>query len=305
MPTSFVTGYRGAENHSEPRFFMACGSVTRLRDKLVATALERENIEVHEHWDTDIWLDMFTVSDRQSRTKVIVVHNAHEIKWANLPLWLDKCKDMRLVLESPSTALGERLSKIVKTRGMIVDCEAPESEGKQGKMLDLLSSWFGFSTTKIKLLLHRIEWDLNAGLDLMTKVALLNLDLTSDVVQQLGYTVDNRAKFEYYLQRQKKADALFHSRKIDTAEIPAILQSLGDWIELVGRLSQVTSYYKAPREIATQIDSTAKFVQDNLVLAKKYNIPALNRASIALANADKDYSRGTRAGVLDVLTACW
>lgn len=306
MPASYVTGFRSAVAHSEPRFTLAYGTEGKLRSRLLAATQDGTDYEVHEiDGQDDVWTELYTLPTRQSKTKQVILHNADLVdSWQPLKIWLDTCKPMRLVAETKDSSLAVKLAPVVKTRGLMVDCNSPEVSGRI-KMAKLIGDWFGISQSQCYSLMEKTEWQLSMGIGFLEKLALLQLSFNLSHLDFFGVPGLAEIKFVKALTAQKKGEALMVALSSQTMNVHAIIQSLEDNLSLLSRLKSALTGMKNISVLATETGMDRTTVKEWIPLARKYDFRSLIRASLALANADRDWAAGNRVGVLEILVNAW
>lgn len=328
---------------NDKRLTFALGSEVKLRESVIA-AMRGTDDETVTVWtednDTEVWAELNTHPMRQSQSKLVIVRNAHKIKdWTPLDTWLRDMRTVKCVMESElsefSSPLARKLTtcprghagpfrhqtfksgrtkvtcptcdeteEILGKRGRMVLCDPPATDAQKRAMVALVAENAGASRVKAEQLLQHTGWHVDPALEILEKLALLDAPLQMDLVQLLGITTED-TRYEQHLRNGERAKAVQTAHFVLDSEVPRVLNRCEEWLSLVARVSRAVKAGQTTAEIATATGIDWGYAIRLSEQAARFDVKAVNKATLALANAERDWYRGARVGVLEVMAAQW
>lgn len=324
------------------RLTYALGAEAKLRERIIATVREEEEAELVTVWaednDPEVWAELNTHPMRQSKTKLVVVRNAHKVKnWAPLDAWLSDMRTVRCVMESeqsefslpltrnncsrnhagPVRSLTYKSGRVKKTctvcdateeilgkRGRMVLCDPPATDAARKATIQMLTDQCGSSRIKVEQLLQYTAWRVDPALEILEKLDLLGAPLQLDLVQLLGVPMED-TRYERHLRNGERAKAVTVAHLIGPDEIPRVLERCENWLSQIARVSRCVKAGQTTGEIANAVGIEWGLAIRLTEQASRFDVKSVNRATMALANAERDWFKGARTGVLEVLAASW
>lgn len=324
------------------RITYTMGPEARLRDMVVQT-LKKETTDKITLWannnDDDIWSELFTHPLRQSQIKLVTVRDAHKIKnWQPLDDWLREMRTVKTIMEadkplfSVPMARGQKVcvrghsSKVnIKTysngrekitcaecdsaetilskRGRLILCAPPRTEATKRDAITLICNISTASRKQAENLLFITNWRLDAAIEIVHKLNLINAPMTEEIILALGVTVDE-TKYEQALREGNRAKAATLASTIPYSEIINVLDRMEDWLAKTVRVVRAQQAGATTSEIAIAINCDWGYTIKLCEWAIRLDISMLNRYTIALANAYRESAK-QNLGVLEVLALQW
>lgn len=305
MSASFVAGAKKIFAAAEPRFVVLYGDEYELRTKLTESIYAR-NYEVYAYESGSFRsIDAFTPALRQSKQKLIHITEATRVdSWDWLPPWFNKVKNARLLIETGDAVLAEKLGHKANTRGLAIKCSAPTTVSSQDKLLKMIANWYPhFSTSQINLMLNKNDWKASECLQLMERLTLLNLPLNSDTMMMLGFNFNPDEEFIAALQENHTSRALTVASRVNNGS--KAVKALSAWLDSLARVKFASGFMKSSHELAREVGESRSAVELLQKQSRKFDLTKINRAALALANADRDYAKGYINGTLEMLVNSW
>jgi hypothetical protein len=328
---------------NDRRLTYAAGVEAKLREGVVR-AIREEDAELVTVWagtdDQEVWAELNTHPMRQSQTKIVTVRNAHRIKdWSLLDSWLRDMRTVKCVMESgvpefslplarkqkfcprehsgPVNVQSFKSGKVKRTcsvcdtakdmlskRGRLVVCQPPTTDAARKAFVTMLSQKHHASRVQVEQLLSHTGWRIDPALEVLQKLELLQAPLTMDLVQLLGVSVED-TRFEVALKSGDRGKAVSNAHLVHPSEVPNVLNRCEHWLSQIARVSRSLKAGQTTSEIANAIGADWGWAMKLSESAGRYDVAAVNRATMALANAERDWYRGARTGVLEVMGASW
>lgn len=328
---------------NDKRLTYALGSEAKLRERIIA-AMRGSADELVTVWAEDngaeVWAELNTHPMRQSATKLVIVRNAHKVKdWSSLDAWLTDMRTVRCVMESEQSEFSLPLAprqnncfrshagpvrshtyksgRVKRTctvcdataealgkRARMVLCEPPATDASRKATIQLLADQCGASRIKVEQLLQRTDWHVDPALEILEKLDLLNAPLDLELVGLLGVTVED-TRYERHLRNGERAKAVAVAHLVAESEVPNVLNRCENWLSQIARVSRCVKAGQTTAEIANAVGIEWGLAIRLSEQAARFDVKAVNRATMALANAERDWYKGARTGVLEVLAAQW
>lgn len=344
MAQSFPAWLASHAKGTTKRLTVALGSEARLRERIIAAVQGEEESELVTVWaedeDTAVWDELNTHPMRQSQSKLVVVRNAHKIKdWTALDAWLNDMRTVRCVMESDQSEFSAPLNQkqticarghagpvrtltyksgrvkrtctvcdetaeILGKRGRMVLCGPPATDASRKATIQMLADQCGASRIKVEQLLDYTGWRVDPALEILEKLDLLGAPLQQDLVQLLGVSTED-TRFERHLRNGERAKAITVAHTVSEGEVPHVLERCDTWLAQVARVSRCVKAGQTTGEIANAVGIEWGHAIRLTEQAARFDVKAVNRATMALANAERDWFKGARIGVLEILAASW
>lgn len=308
VPTSFAVGAKKILAGTEPRFVVLTGNEYGLRQALV-----RDFQHVRGHAapvsgsDNGLLsLEVFLQSGVQSQGRSIRIHNPDGCSsWDWLPIWFNKVKNTRIIVDGAGTDTARNLEQRANTRGIVIDCNAPVSERPRNTLVKFLSSRYSQSPTQVNLLLNKNNWKVTECMQLLDKLALLNMALTSDTISKLGVAHSAPEEFIDALTANDTALALTVIPRLPSSDWAAVIERLSSWLDKLSRIKCAQGYMKSANDVAFEVGESKDTAEKLIKQGRRYDLNKINKIALALAAADRDLLNGYRNGVLEVLVSKW
>jgi hypothetical protein len=306
MSSSFVVAAAKVLDGIEPRFVVLAGDEYELKRKLLNAFTSRGTELVSLYDPSSVATECFLAPYRPSKEKIIFVHCADEVEsWDWLPIWFNKVKRTKLVVLANNADTVTTLETRANTRGLIIDCEAPSGAGGQMKLAKMISGWYGQSQTQVNLLLVKSGWKISPCLQLLNKLELLNLPLSSETVLQIGVVFDPVEDFIEALTDSNSSLAMSVLPKVSPELCRDILVRLSSWLDRMVRVKLSHAPMKSVHDVANEVGETRIEVERLQKQARKFTVERINRLALALAGTDRELAAGYRNGVLESMVSKW
>ncbi len=308
MPASFPVGFSKVEAGTQPRFTIVSGNEPELEKRIVGAF----SSHTANHYTVDasdsvlLQTYAFTQGHRTTRDTFICVQNTDRCReWDWLPKWFNQVKRTKLLLLGSSVSLVSKLTRVANTRGMVIDTTAPKGEAARNKLLKTINGWYGQSPTQLNLLLNKNDWCISPCLQLLDKLALLQLPLTSDTIMRMGVVSHPAEQMFSFLTNDNAAQAMTVIQRMQPADYRVLVNNLSDWIDKLARVKCSQGYMKSVNDIAFETGIDRHDIEQINRTGRKFDLLRINRLSLAVAAADREITRGNYAGVLEVMTSKW
>lgn len=193
---------------------------------------------------------------------------------------------------------------MLSKRGRFVVCSAPSTETARKSVITMLAARYGASRVQLDQLLTFTGWRVDPALEILQKLELLQAPLTMDLARLLGVSMTD-TRFETALKNGERSKAVSSAHLIHPNEVPSVFDRCEHWLAQIARVSRSIKAGQTTNEIANAIGTDWGLAIKLSEWAGRYDVSAVNRATFALANAERDWFKGAREGVLEVMAASW
>lgn len=304
MFSSFTTGYAKLAANADPRVVVLYGDEAALKQKIEALIYSRKyEFETYTDGPVDIFCSVESL--RQSRKRHITIDASKVQGWDWLPASLNKVPSTRMLVHTDSHKVASLLQATTKSRGLVVHCTAPTGVAGRNKLVEVFKSWYGFSTSQILVFLNKYHWKLTPCIQAMDKLALLGIELTSTTAQLIDVCENPLDSFVWALQNQKRPLALKSLLKMSPDSYQDAVYTLSRWLDDVAQVKLSRGFMKPVREVALELGKSPRVVEELFKHTGRYDLNAISRATLSLANADSALSKGCVDGVMELLVETW
>ena len=308
MPASFVSGVKKVLADAEPRFLVLTGDEPELRNKLVGHISSRNTTEfVLFRAPHDISFDAFLlpVLARKTCTLYISERDGRKITdWDWLPKWFKQAKSNRIVVEA-NPNLAKFLERKANTRGLVIDCSAPTGPSNRHACVEILRGWYGHTNTQLNLLLTRNNWQISPCIQLLDKLKLMRLPLSSETADYYGVVFNPVESFVKHMTENQPYNAMTLIPRLSDDGKVAAFEQLSQWLDKMVRVKLGSTPMKTLYDLSREVGLPKAEVELLQKQSKKFEFKRINKLSLALAATSKDLAKGYRDGVLEVLVTSW
>lgn len=340
---SFLSWQQAHLAGRDRRITYAMGEEGRLRDFIIQT-LKKDTLDKVTLWanknDDEIWAELFTHPLRQSQTKLVTIRDAHKIKnWKPLDTWLREMRTVKTIMEADkplfSVPMGrtqqycvrghqaainiqtyrsgrekrtcsacDLAESILSKRGRLVLCAPPRTDASRRDAAQMIANLSGASTRQAEYLLEKTNWRVDAAIEVVDKLNLLSAPMTASIIEALGLTVDD-TQYEHAMRDGNRKAAVTQASVVNEYEVARVLDRLELWLTQIARVSRLMHTGATTSDISIKLGADWGLTIKLCDWAAKYDTEQVNKATIALANAERDWYSGARTGVLEVLATQW
>lgn len=310
MPASFVVGAKRVFDSTAPRFVVVAGNEPELRKRIIDDYKSRDKVQVDVVCGSGLRNDVadnaaFLPAIIPSYTKIVIVNGDKVENWDWLPVWFNKVKRMQIVVETADAKLARFLEKKANTRGLVIGCSAPTGAAGRTKMVALLKEWYGCTTTQLNLLLHRNNWNISECMQLLDKLALLNLPLSSDIVDSVGVVHDPYRKFIEHLTDGNTSEACTLIPNVHYNSVVPLVGEVSTWLNDLCKVKFAQTPMKTVYELTRETGLDKDRVETLQRQARRYDLRRINKLSLLLAGLGQDLARGHTDGILELMVSSW
>lgn len=250
--------------------------------------------------------EALTQNIRTTRTRGICARHVDSAQsWEWLPIWFNKAKNIRIVIDGAAPKTATTLERIANTRGLVIDCSAPTGSGGRYKFAKFVAGTYGQNVSAVNLLLHKTDWQLHPSLELLEKLALLNQPLTSATMERIGVVIDAREQIVKELSGDNAAQAMATIPHLAVHEYTDVLAQLSSWLDKLVKVKGAVTFMKDVNKLAFEVGEPRKETETLMWQSRRFDYDRINKIALSLASADRELSRGNTTGVMEALISRW
>lgn len=270
-----------------------------MRQEIITKALTLPNFEttVLDSTSVDVWQELYTYPNRHSYMKLVVIRNAQFLELERLDNWFAKCKRVAAILETPKSSLAT-------PKGIHIDC-SNNSLNRRKPMAEWLSQRYGLGTSQVRRLMEYCHWHISDALSIFDKCKLLQGVPSIKAVDTFMTADIARSRFLTALAGKKVVEAVNYIPKLSAADTSNILADAENLVLLLAKIKDSNTGVKKPYELATDVGTDTATVSALLPVSRLYDTACITRCALALAQADIQWNKGNRIGVLETLVRTW
>lgn len=251
------------------------------------------------------WPVLFTRANRQSKKKLVIVTNADKMRsWNPLAAWLSKSKNVLAVFETESAKVGFSIEKKLPGSSLVVDC-SNGTRNRRSQFMKYIGNQYSLAPVQTKSLFEYSGWHISDALGIFDKCKLLGVKPSVQAINVFATPDIAQHRFIRFLLENKKTDAYKQIVAMPISAVPDAMIRLEEELLLLSRIKSIHTAMKKTHEIAAELGVPTAEVEENLAVSKLYNPSRIANASLSLANADRQWTKGNTIGVLETLIRTW